>query len=79
MLNISTYNTPAIFILLNCNIPIVSMYFQSENQSGSTAFIIKDNSVLSRTRVKTKKGQIYALRFQCPLNMVGYFSSFSSN
>ena len=43
--------------------------------SGSTAFTIKYNSVLSRTRVKTKKGQIYALKFQCPLNMAGYFSS----
>ena len=31
--------------------------------------------MLSRTRVKTNKGQIYALKFQCPLNMAGYFSS----
>ena len=55
------------------------MYFQSENQSGSTAFTLKDNSVPSRTRVTTKKGKIYALKLPCPLNMAEYFSSFSSN
>ena len=47
--------------------------------SESKAFTINDNSVFNRTRVKTKKGQMYALEFQCPLNMAQYFSSFSNN
>ena len=47
--------------------------------SESKAFTINDNSVFNRTRAKTKKGQMYALEFQWPLNMAQYFSSFSNN